>query len=393
MRRFSTLFVYLLLLLCSGIRIGVSSLHEFTGTYGINYGRLADNIPSPDEVVRLLKQSKIRNVRIYDSDRTVLKTFSGSGLNLVIGLNNGLVKDMSLSMDHAMNWVNDSVRAFLPGTRVRGIAIGNEILGGSDDDLSGALLGAIKNVHNALKEFRLDRQIQITTAHSQAVFSNSYPPSSCRFKENINDYMKHILDFFQEIGSPFCLNAYPFLAYMSDPENIDINYALFESTKGIRDPITELHYDNMLDAQIDAAYVALQSAGYRKMEVIVTETGWASKGDSNEVAATVSNARTYNYNLRKRLSKRKGTPMRPNSVLKAYIFALFNENQKTGPTSERNFGLFKPDGSIAYDIGFHRLKSSSNSLKDLHNQLHLGSHTTALAASSLVLLLLIGSLL
>jgi exo-beta-1,3-glucanase (GH17 family) len=122
---------------------------------------------------------------------------------------------------------------------------------------------------------------------------------------------------------------------------------------------TDLHYDNMLDAQIDAAYAALEDAGFKKMEVIVTETGWASRGDDNEAAATVNNARTYNYNLRKRLAKKKGTPLRPKMVVKAYIFAVFNENLKPGPTSERNFGLFKPDGSISYDIGFHGLKSSS----------------------------------
>ena len=47
--------------------------------------------------------------------------------------------------------------------------------------------------------------------------------------------MKPLLEFFQQIGSPFCLNAYPFLAYAGDPEHIDINYALFEPTKGIYD--------------------------------------------------------------------------------------------------------------------------------------------------------------
>ncbi|TQD97202.1 hypothetical protein C1H46_017291 [Malus baccata] len=31
---------------------------------------------------------------------------------------------------------------------------------------------------------------------------------------------------------------------------------------------------------------------------------------------------------------------------------MFNENLKTGPTSERNFGLFQANGSIAYDIVF-----------------------------------------
>ncbi|OWM65925.1 hypothetical protein CDL15_Pgr015350 [Punica granatum] len=362
---FSVQSLCLLLLLCFNYPIGILSLKGFAGTYGINYGRIADNIPSPDEVVRLLKESKIRNVRIYDSDHTVLEAFSGTGLNLVVGLNNGLLKDINSSTDRAMSWVQDNVQAFLPETRIRGIAVGNEVLGGSNNDLYGALLGAMKNVHGALKKLKLDDQIQITTAHSQAVFSNSYPPSSCRFKDDINEFLKPMLEFFQDIGSPFCLNAYPFLAYMGDPENIDVNYALFQSTDGIYDPVKDLHYDNMLDAQIDAAYVALESAGYKKMEVIITETGWASKGDSNEAAATVSNARTYNYNLRKRLAKRKGTPMRPKSILKCYVFALFNENQKTGPTSERNFGLFKPDGSIAYDIGYRGLSSSAASLKNV----------------------------
>lgn len=340
----------------------VKTVQAFTGTYGINYGRIADNIPSPNEVVTLLRQSKIKNIRIYDADHSVLKAFSGTGLEIVVGLPNGNLKEMSANESHAMDWVKENVQAFLPKTKICGIAVGNEVLGGNDLELWTVLLDAIKNVHSSLKKLHLDHVVQITTAHSQAVFANSYPPSSCIFKEDVAKYMKPLLEFFADVGSPFCLNAYPFLAYMYNPGEIDINYALFHSNQGIDDPKTHLHYDNMLDAQIDAAYAALEDAGFNKMEVIVTETGWASKGDDNEDAATVDNARTYNYNLRKRLAKKKGTPLRPKHVLKAYIFAIFNENQKPGPTSERNFGLFKPDGNIAYDIGFRSLKSSSADL-------------------------------
>ena len=344
------------------------TVQTFTGTYGINYGRIADNIPSPDQVVTLHRAAKIRNVRIYDADHSVLKAFSGTGFNLVIGLPNGQLQDMSSNADHALNWVKDNVQSFLPGTPIRGIAVGNEVLGGEDYSLWGELLGAAKNIYNATKKLNLHEQIEISTANSFAVFSNSYPPSSCKFKDSVTQYMKPLLEFFSQIGSPFCLNAYPSLAYASDPEHIDLNYALFQPTKGIYDPKFRLHYDNMLDAQIDAAYSALENAGFNKMEVIVTETGWASNGDPNEAGANMTNARTYNYNLRKRLAKRKGTPHRPKNIVKAYIFAVFNEDSKPGASSERNYGLFKADGNISYDIGFHGLnaaRSSRLSLKSI----------------------------
>ncbi|GMQ07075.1 hypothetical protein CsSME_00051426 [Camellia sinensis var. sinensis] len=369
------------------------NVESFTGTYGINYGRIADNIPSPDKVVTLLRAAKIKNVRIYDANHSVLKAFSGTGLELVVGLPNEYVKDMSSNPDHALTWVKENVQAFLPGTHIRGIAVGNEVLGGSDQSLWQALLGALKNIFNATKTLQLADVVQISTAHSQAVFNNSYPPSSCTFNGNVVQYMKPLLEFFSLIGSPFCLNAYPFLAYMYNPKEIDINYALFQSTNGIYDQKANLHYDNLLDAQIDAAYAALEDAGFKKMEVIVTETGWASRGDQNEAAATVNNARTYNYNLRKRLAYKKGTPRRPKSVLKAYVFAVFNEDLKQGPTSERNFGLFKADGSISYNIGFAGLKSSSAassilSLKDIQARGWSGPYSVLCA---LVLLLFINS--
>ncbi|KAL4589785.1 hypothetical protein LXL04_002695 [Taraxacum kok-saghyz] len=357
---------YLLLLLVLFFQKGYVTAKAFTGTYGINYGRIADNIPSPHKVVTLLKASKIKNVRIYDTDHTVLDAFSGSGLDLVVGLPNELVKEMSANPDHALTWVKENVHAYFPKTQIVGIAVGNEVLGSNDLDLQDSLYDAVKNIYNATKRLKLHEFVQISTAHSQAVFGTSYPPSSCTFREDVSQNMKKLLNLFSEIGSPFCLNAYPFLAYMGNPDHIDINFALFKPTDGIYDKKVNLHYDNMLDAQIDATYAALEDAGFDKMEVIVTETGWASHGDLNEGAATLKNAKIYNYNLRKRLAKRKGTPRRPDFVLKAYIFALFNENSKPGPTSERNFGLYKPDGRVSYDIGFPSLKSSSaNSFKHI----------------------------
>ncbi|XP_017424625.1 glucan endo-1,3-beta-glucosidase 14-like [Vigna angularis] len=331
----------------------------FTGTYGVNYGRIADNLPPPESVVTLLKAAKIKNIRIYDADHHVLRAFKGSGIEIVVGLGNEFLTEMSVGEDRAMSWVKENVQQFLPGTKIRGIAVGNEILGGTDIQLWEVLLPAAKNVHNALSKLGLAKNVQVSSPHSEAVFANSFPPSSCTFKEDVLPYMKPLLQFFSQIGTPFFINAYPFLAYKNDPQHIDLNYALMEKSPGIYDAKTKLHYGNMFDAQVDAAYAALEKVGFGKMEVIVSETGWASRGDDNEAGATIKNARTYNLNLRNRLLKKKGTPYRPKKVVRAYIFALFNENSKPGPTSERNFGLFKADGSIAYDIGFTGLVPSS----------------------------------
>ncbi|GAB2300314.1 hypothetical protein Dimus_034350 [Dionaea muscipula] len=374
--------------------IATIRVNAFTGTYGINYGRLADNIPSPSKVVELLREAKIKNVRIYDFDHSVLEAFSGAGLELVIGLPNGYLNNMSTNPDNALDWVKENVQAFLPDTRIVGIAVGNEVLGGTDQELEGYLYGAVTNIYNATKQLNLDSAVQVSTSHSSAVFNDSYPPSSCTFSGNVKQYMNPLLKFFSQIGSPFCLNAYPFLSYLSDPATIDINYALFQKTSGIYDPETGLRYDNLLDAQIDAAYAALEDAGFGKMEVIVTETGWASRGDTNEDVATVQNARTYNYNLRKRLALRKGTPLRPKVPLRVYVFALFNEDDKPGPTSERNYGLFTANGSIAYDIGFKGLKSSSASsllsAKDIGaTRVWLKQYSAAFAACVVVLFLLL----
>ncbi|XP_073015445.1 glucan endo-1,3-beta-glucosidase 14-like isoform X1 [Primulina eburnea] len=336
-------------------------VHAFTGTYGVNYGRIADNIPAPESVVTLLKAAKIKNIRIYDPDHGVLRAFKGSGIELIVGLPNEFLRDMSIGLDHAMAWVKENVEPFLPETRITGIAVGNEVLGGTDTELWEVLVPAVKNVYDALDRLQLADKVEVSSPHSEGVFASSFPPSAGAFKETLLPYLRPLLQFFSQINSPFYVNAYPFLAYISDPSHIDLKYALFESNPGIYDAKTKLHYDNMFEAQIDAAYAALEKVGFSKMEVIVSETGWASNGDENEVGANLKNARTYHRNLRKRLLKKKGTPYRPKMLVKAYVFALFNENSKPGPTSERNFGLFKADGSTSYDIGFTGLVPSSGS--------------------------------
>lgn len=117
------------------------------------------------------------------------------------------------------------------------------------------------------------------------------------------------------------------------------------------DPSTNLHYDNMLYAQIDAVYAAIKALGHSDIVVQISETGWPSKGDSDEVGATIENAKLYNGNLLQRIEQKQGTPAKPSVPIDIYVFALFNEILKPGPTSERNYGLYYPDGTPVYNVG------------------------------------------
>ena len=165
-------------------------IHSFVGTYGINYGRIADNLPQPEMVVRLLKLAKIRNVKIYDAEHKVLDAFRGTGLNLVVAIPNEFLKDMAANPAKAMDWLNENVQPYYPSTRIVGITVGNEVLGGADTGLAEALVGAVLNVHDALRMLRLDTKIELSTPHSEAVFANSYPPSACVFKDELMVYLR-----------------------------------------------------------------------------------------------------------------------------------------------------------------------------------------------------------
>ncbi|MGS7457667.1 glycosyl hydrolase family 17 protein, partial [Mycobacterium tuberculosis] len=75
---------------------------------------------------------------------------------------------------------------------------------------------------------QLDKQVTVTTTHSMGILETSYPPSSGKFRQELVGPITKILDFNTKIDSPFLINAYPFLAYKSDPKQIPLNFVLFD---------------------------------------------------------------------------------------------------------------------------------------------------------------------
>jgi hypothetical protein len=58
----------------------------------------------------------------------------------------------------------------------------------------------------------------------------------------------------------------------------------------------------------------------------------------------------------------------PGKSVDTYLFALYDEDLKPGPGSERSFGLFKTDLTMVYDFGFStssQVRTKSMSLLSL----------------------------
>ncbi|KAL5189389.1 Glucan endo-1,3-beta-D-glucosidase [Glycine soja] len=327
------------------------SLAESQSFIGVNYGQVADNLPAPEDTASLLKSTTIGKVRLYGADPAIIKALANSGIGIVIGASNGDIASLAGDPNAATQWVNANVLPYYPASNITLITVGNEILTLADQGLKSQLVPAMRNVHNALGAASLGGKIKVSTVHSMAVLTQSDPPSSGLFNPALQDTLKQLLALLKDNKSPFTINPYPFFAYQSDPRPETLAFCLFQPNSGRVDSGNGKLYTNMFDAQVDAVHSALSAMGFQDVEIVVAETGWPSRGDSNELGPSVENAKAYNGNLISHLRSLVGTPLMPGKSVDTYIFALYDEDLKQGPGSERAFGMFKTDRTVSYDVG------------------------------------------
>ncbi|WCJ35168.1 Glucan endo-1 3-beta-glucosidase 7 [Euphorbia peplus] len=325
---------------------------------GVNYGQVADNLPSPSATAKLLQSTSIQKVRLYGSDPAIIKSLANTGIGITIGTSNADIPSLASDPNFAKSWIDSNVIPFYPASKIILINVGNEVFSSGDQNLMTKLLPAMQNVQNALDAVSLGGKIKVSTVHSMAVLKNSEPPSAGSFDPSYGDLIKGLLGFNSATGSPFAINPYPYFAYRDDPRPETLAFCLFQPNAGRVDGNTKIKYMNMFDAQVDAIHSALSSMGFKDVEIVVAETGWPYKGDSNEVGPSFENAKGYNANLIAHLRSMVGTPLMPGKSVDTYLFALYDEDLKPGPTSERSFGLFKPDLTMTYDAGLSKTATS-----------------------------------
>ncbi|VAH68971.1 unnamed protein product [Triticum turgidum subsp. durum] len=278
---------------------------------GVCNGVIGNNLPAPSDVVNLYKSKGINAMRIYEPESNVLKALSGTGIGLLMDVGNGALTSLANDPSAAPAWVKANVQPY-PGVSFRYIAVGNEV--------------------------------KVSTSLRFDVVTDTYPPSNGVFADL--EYMGPIVDFLASTGAPLLANVYPYFAYKGDPQNIKLNYATFMPGTTVNDDGNGLTYTNLFYAMVDSIYAALEDANKPGVKVVVSESGWPS---ASGFGATMQNAQAYNQGLIKHVGN--GTPKRP-GPLETYVFAMFNENLKTGEPTENHFGLFNPDKSPAYSISF-----------------------------------------
>ncbi|XP_060189783.1 glucan endo-1,3-beta-glucosidase, acidic-like [Lycium barbarum] len=326
------------LLMCSTQMKGVQSV-------GVCYGKIANNLPSEQDVIKLYNANGIKKMRIYYPDKNVFNALKGSNIEIILDVPNQDLEALT-NPSSANAWVQDNVRSYIPEVKFKYIAVGNEVDPGTNTGQYAQYVApAMENVHNALSAAGLQDQIKVSTATYSGLLANTYPPKDGIFREEYKNFINPIIGFLAQNNLPLLANIYPYFSHTDNPANIPLSYALFNQQEK-----NDAGYQNLFDALLDSMYFATEKLGGQNIEIIVSESGWPSEGDP---AATIENAQTYYTNLINHVKGGAGTPKKPGKTIETYLFAMFDENQKQGKISEKHFGLYYPDQRPKYQLNFN----------------------------------------
>ncbi|KAJ6687101.1 GLUCAN ENDO-13-BETA-GLUCOSIDASE A6-RELATED [Salix purpurea] len=309
-------FIFALLISISGKFAGA----EISSEVGINYGRLGNDLPSPSKSVELIKSLKAKRVKIYDANPDILKSLRNTDIQVSIMVPNALIPNMSTSQHFSDQWVETNVVPYYPDVKIRYLLVGNEILTNPDTGTWFNLVPAMRRIKISLTRRNI-RKIKVGTPSAINVLESSSPPSNGTFRSDVSGpVIKPMLQFLNRTKSFFFIDFYPFFAWSENAPNISLDYAL--------------------------------SNAQNVFGFFIAETGWPNGGDFEQFGANTYNSATYNRNVVRKLTTIPaiGTPARPGVAIPAFIFSLYNENQKPGPGTERHFGLYYPNGTEVFEI-------------------------------------------
>ncbi|GAB4831871.1 hypothetical protein Ancab_005886 [Ancistrocladus abbreviatus] len=268
-----------------------------------------DHLPPPEHVAATHQGLKISSVRLPNSDSSTVRAFPYSNISLFLSIPNIHIPAIAAKRSNALVWLYHHVVPFYPRAHISAISVGADVPN-AKFDLTDDLLPPIHNVHITLHQLGI-RQISVSTTFSLVnILTNSFPPSTAKFQQPVDELVvKPLLQFLEETNSSFFVNMYPY--------HVLIN--------------------------------AMAVAGHEDIPVVVTETGWRSSGteaDANELYA--------DKGLIRRLKSGTGSPLRKERVSQAYVYELFDQqNARLGNgVMGQEWGLLHPNLTRKYKVDF-----------------------------------------
>lgn len=316
---------------------------------GVNFGSLfmAPRV-APGRAARQVAALPVGRAKTFScrgDDLAFIRAAAALRVRLAVGVPNDQLERL------AGGDTRELVEAIAPSAgAIDFLSVGNEPLdpmyGGA---LDGHLVPAMQAVQDGLR--RAGLRVGVSCAHSYGIMATSYPPSAGQLDPARQDLVRATCAVAQATGAPFLVTLYPFLAYLSAPAEIPLDYCLFTmpAERAVADGT--YRYGNLFDAMHDALAVALGRIGFPDLEIVVGETGWPTEGAA---AATVANARLFNQGLIDHGRSGAGTPRRPGRPVVAYLFEMYDEANKPplpGPF-ESAWGLFNSALQPKYPLGW-----------------------------------------
>ncbi|CAI5507731.1 unnamed protein product [Closterium sp. Naga37s-1] len=296
--------------------------------------------------IAIVKQRGFAAVKTFYPVPEVLSALAGTGLQVMTSVPNDRLYDFGKSDAAALGWLDEYIVPHVTrGTNIIAIAVGNELMGpGTGYTL---VVPAMEALYRALQTRRLHRRVKVVHPQHMGFLANTYPPSKSVVDPLYVGEMRKMLSFLNRTGSFTVLNCYPFFPFKDAGGKVSYDYAMYRGYKGFYDG--RRYYQNLMDAMLDGAVWAFEKLGYPNMPYMIGEAGWPTGGNA---AATLLNSKRWTTGFLARANSLRGTPKRPGTPIRAFLFELFDEDLKdTSPGQfELHFGLYYANGTKKYEL-------------------------------------------
>lgn len=134
-----------------------------------------------------------------------LQSFPNTGITIAVSLPIEDLYGVSTSVLEAENWLRTNVLAQYPATNITTILVGHTLLcQKNQENRMSLILPSAKNIYYSLTRWGLQTEIKVSTSFS----SNCLDQDSGLYNVDMaEEYIKPLLDFFQQVNAPYVVNT------------------------------------------------------------------------------------------------------------------------------------------------------------------------------------------